>query len=63
MDPTTTVQMNPIFLWTLWKSLSRSVMNHGEWFIELNILIQQLDKLSTVGPFLKLLPFSPACKL
>lgn len=44
MGPTTTIQINPIFLLTLWKRPSRSAMNHEEWFIELNIVIQQVDK-------------------
>lgn len=44
MGPTTTVQINPIFLLTLWKCLSWSAMKHEEWLIELSILIQQLDK-------------------
>lgn len=42
MGPTTTVQINPIFLLTLWKCPSRSAMKH--WIIELSILIQQLHK-------------------
>lgn len=36
MGLTTTIQINPIFLLTLWKCLSRSAVNHGEWFVESN---------------------------
>lgn len=44
MGLTTTIQIKLIFLLTLWKQLSRSAVNHGEWFVELNILVQQVDK-------------------
>lgn len=59
MGLTTTIQIKPIFLLTLWKHLSRSAVNHGEWFVELNILVQQVDKeTQCTGPCLKLLAFS-----